>query len=102
MRYWPTPSVNAPYFTPVSLFAAVIWDLGTAAPLESVTVPTRLLSMAWALTNAVLKAAALKANRARIRLSVGITNPFFIGCTLILRKEAVQTVVQAVKLCLSW
>src|ERR1700674_2532157 len=97
MRYSPTPSVNALYFTPVSLFAAVTWDLGTAAPLESVTVPTRLLSMAWAHTRT-----ALKAKPARTRPAVGTTNPFFIRRTLILRKEAVETVARAVKVCLGW
>ena len=97
MRYSPRPSVDALYFTPVPLFAAVTWDLGTAAPLESVTAPTRLLSMAWAHTRI-----ALKANPARIRPSVGTIDPFFIRRTLILRKEAVQTVVRPVKLCLGW
>src|SRR5579859_4342739 len=89
MRYWPTPSVTALYFRPVPLFVAVTCDLGTAAPLESVTAPTRLPSMAWPQTRA-----ALKASPARIPPSVGTTNPFFIRCTLVLRKEAVQTVVQ--------
>jgi hypothetical protein len=81
------------YFTPVSLFAAVTWDLGTAAPLESVTVPTRLLSMAWAHSRI-----ALKANPGRIRLTVGTIDPFFIRRTLVLRKEVVETVARAVRL----
>src|SRR5690348_9685594 len=89
MRYAPTPSVDTLYLTPVSLFVATTCDFGTAAPLESVTVPTRLLSMVWAHIRIALKTAP-----PRIRPALGTTNPLCIRCFLILRKEARQTVVQ--------
>ena len=46
IRYSPLELVSVVYFTPVSLLVAVMVAPGTAAPVESVTFPTRTLSRA--------------------------------------------------------
>ena len=61
-RYSPLELVVDVYLTPVSLFVAVIVAPGTVAPVLSVTTPTRMLSVVWAL--AVLVASVRTAKNA--------------------------------------
>jgi hypothetical protein len=69
IRYSPTLVVTELYFTLVSRFVAMIVALGTAAPVESVTVPTNVLAVSCPKRSPV-KTKNVAPTRVRINLPV--------------------------------